>query len=164
MTTKLISIAAIDENRTIAIEGEGIPWDYPQDLEQYLEKTSDEHLLFGRKTFESTRQPVTKQSILLTRDPNYTVDNSNISIANSKEEALELLDSIEGDVYNIGGAKIYNMFLEETDELILSELPEDHTGYDQDRYKKFPNIEWDNWEEINQEEYENFTVKIYSRK
>lgn len=157
-------IAAMDENNTIAIEGQGIPWEIEEDLQQYLDKTRDKPLLMGRVTFESTSQKMPKPSVVLTRDESYTVDKDNVTVANSKEEAEEFMETLDEPIYNLGGAQIYDLFLDEADELIISHINGTYPAPDPSKEKKFPEISLEDWDIVDVEMYEDFQVITYNRK
>lgn len=160
----MVMIVAIDENNTIAIKGEGIPWDIEEDFNQYLEKTRDKPLIMGRKTYEATRQPMPKTSIVMTRDESYTVDNDNINVVHSKEEAEEILETIDEPIYNIGGSQVYSMFFEETNKLIVSHIDGEYKAENPENEIKFPEISLEEWEIENVELYDQFQLITYNRK
>lgn len=161
--TNLIIIAAIGEDNTIAIEGEGIPWDYPKDMEHYKKTVSNEHLLMGRKTFESIRKPLDKKSIILTKNKEYTTEYNNTCIVHSKEQALDKINSINEYFYIIGGESIYRLFLENSDKLIISEIPESYETKKSSKLRKFPKIDPNKWNIEGTIEFEKFIVKTYSK-
>lgn len=161
----MISIAAVAENDVIGIsDGESsIPWSLPEDVKHYKETISGEVVLFGRKTFDAVGQKAltSNHNIMLTRDETLTEDEvpENILIARSKEEAIDILNDLDSDVvFNCGGGTIYDLFLDETDVLLLSEIPEEYEG---DRY--FPDFDRDQWTADFRKEYDNFTVVWYNR-
>lgn len=156
-------IVAIDENNTMAIEGEGIPWDIEEDFNQYMDKVRDKSLLMGRKTFESTSQPINQPSVIMTTDDSYSVDNELVSIANSKEEAEELFDDIDQEIYNLGGSEIYSLFFDETDKMFVSHIDGTYEADDPKDEKKFPKISLDEWRIEDVEMYEEFQLITYKR-
>jgi dihydrofolate reductase len=159
---EMIMIAAMDEDNTIAIEGEGIPWDIEEDLQQYLDKTRDKPLLLGRKTFESTRQKMNKTTVVLTRDEDYTIEQENIHVANSKEEAEEILSTVDEPVYNLGGAQIYDLFIDTADTLIISHIDGEYNASEPSQEKKFPEISMEDWNIEDVEMYDEFQLVTYT--
>lgn len=157
-------IAAMDEDNTIAIKGEGIPWDIEEDLQQYLNKTRDKPVIMGRVTFESTSQKISKPSLVLTRNESYSVDNEKMTVAHSKEEAQEFIKSLDEPVYNLGGSEIYKLFIDDADELIISHINGIYDAENPKDEKKFPEISLDEWEITDVEMYDEFQVIFYQRK
>lgn len=159
----MTSIVSMDQERTIAIADEGIPWDLPDDGGIYMDIISSEHLVVGRRTYGKIRDYITKPSILLTRDPNYDTGQDHVYTAQSKEQAEYMLDQINGRVYNVGGSAIYDLFFDETDELIVSHVPKTYKGdllYDE---KKFPKIKLDDWRIKRIELHNGFRLIKYGR-
>jgi dihydrofolate reductase len=137
---KKIIIAALDEENVIGKNGE-IPWHYPEDLKYFKEKTTDNSVLMGRKTYESLpedfRPLPDRENIVLTRsDPDLS---ESVKIANSLEEAYEAAES--QTLFIAGGASVYNQALDDADKMVLTRIPEKHEG---DTF--FPEWEDENWE------------------
>ena len=60
-------ICAAAENNTIGLQGE-LPWNIPEDLQFFKEKTLGKALIMGRKTFESLGKPLPRRlNIIITR-------------------------------------------------------------------------------------------------
>lgn len=159
---ELIAVVAEDSSRTIAVEGLGIPWHYPEDKKQFKALVENEHQLFGRKTFEQMTNP-TKESIVLTHNENYSVSEPHIHVANSKEEAEKILSTFDDVVYNLGGSEIYELFFDECSKLIVSHIPEVADTED-NVAKKFPPILSDEWEITSVKEFTSFERVTYTRK
>ena len=92
--------------------------------------TSGHPILMGRTTFDSIGRPLPKrQNIVLTRDPNWSHDGVEVIHDISQIKDLTLLHEM---VYIIGGAQIYDLFLDQLDELIVvvrwSEVRRHHVG------------------------------------
>ena len=62
---------------------------------------------------------------------------------NNLEELLEYLKTIETDIMIIGGAQIYREFLPYTDIMLLTEITEDKSLIEADKY--FPEFNRDEW-------------------
>lgn len=60
-------ICAAAENNTIGLQGE-LPWNIPEDLQFFKEKTLGKVIIMGRKTFESLGKPLPHRlNIIITR-------------------------------------------------------------------------------------------------
>jgi hypothetical protein len=91
-------------------------------MQMYRDVTKDEILLCGRKTYESLpEQAIKDRSILVfSRNPEYKVDDErNHIVVNSIDEFLKM--KFAEDIFIIGGAEIYNLFLPRSD-LILDNV------------------------------------------
>ena len=173
---RITLVAAVAENGVIGNDGE-IPWYYPEDLEHFKETTSESPVIMGRKTFESiidrlgTPLP-NRINVVLTSDHG-TVYNSEWTTSDddwgvtppvsSIDEAVELAESYTDDLgtsatYVIGGASVYEQFLDRADKMIITEIPEEPEG---DTY--FP--EWDEseWKAMNVDERGELTITTYGR-
>ena len=60
-------ICAAAENNTIGLQGK-LPWNIPEDLQFFKEKTLEKALIMGRKTFESLGRPLPNRlNVVITR-------------------------------------------------------------------------------------------------
>jgi len=159
--TELISIVAKSENNIIA-DKNGIPWNYP-DKKQYKSRIHGQPLVAGRKTYETMlqyeKELLTKSNIaVLTTDESYVTPIKNHSAKNSKQQAINWISNQKSAVYNIGGGDIYSLLLDETDTLIISEIPQVVSGT-----VKFPTINYNNWNVVSIEDFGSFEVYTYNR-
>ncbi|PAW68510.1 MAG: dihydrofolate reductase [Verrucomicrobiia bacterium Tous-C5FEB] len=121
----LVAIVAMTTDRVIGRNGT-LPWHLPEDLAFFKRTTSGHPIVMGRKTFESIGRPLPKRrNIVLTRDPNWSAPGT--EVIHSPEDLTKLLD-INGTVYLIGGAEIYQAFLPHTDEILVTHVLEPHAG------------------------------------
>jgi dihydrofolate reductase len=121
----LVAIVAMTSDRVIGRNGT-LPWHLPEDLAFFKRTTSDHPIVMGRKTFESIGRPLPKRrNIVLTRDPNWSAPGT--EVIHSPEE-LANLPEINGTVYIIGGAEIYQAFLPHTDAFLVTHVFESHEG------------------------------------
>ncbi len=67
-------------------------------------------------------------------------------IFHSKEEFLLWAQLIEEEIFVIGGAEIYHLFIEEADQLYVTKIFEQFEGNEY-----FPKINWENWQLISKE-------------
>lgn len=130
---KLIGMVAMTAKRVIG-KGNDLPWHLPEDLKLFKQTTSGHPIVMGRKTFDSIGRPLPKrQNIVITRDESWSTEGVEVIYAPEDMDRLELMDS---EVYIIGGAQIYEVFLPHLDELLVSQVYEDYEG---DTY--FPEFE-----------------------
>ena len=104
-------IVANSVNGVIGKNG-NMPWHIPQDLKRFKTLTKNSVVIMGRKTFESIRKPLPDRcNFIISNKPSsnndvYSFKNIPSAIKYAKETFPNL------DIFVIGGASIYNQFLE----------------------------------------------------
>ncbi len=124
-------IAAIAKNKVIGVEGD-LPWDLPEDMKFFREKTSGHIIVMGRKTFESFPKPLKNRlHIVITRQQGYQAPEG-VEVFSSIDEALKFCEgqtSRWGDeVFIIGGGEIYKQTLDRADQLYLTLIDKEFEG------------------------------------
>lgn len=137
-------VVAKASNNVIGAKNDLI-WHLPNDLKHFKSLTSGHPIIMGRKTFESLGRPLpNRTNIVVTRDQNWNAED--IEIASSLQKAIEAAKKIDDDIYILGGGNIYKQAIEFTDVLYITEV---HHEFDGDTY--FPEIDSDEWEEVERE-------------
>lgn len=132
-------IVAMDLKNTIGKDNQ-LPWYIPSDLKHFKKITTGHTIVMGRKTFESIGKPLpNRDNIILTKNENYVVKGC--MVCNSIEEIFSL--SKDKEIFIIGGAEIYKIFLPYTDKLYITLI---HDKFDGDTF--FPRIKFSEWELI----------------
>lgn len=151
----LTAIVAMTPERIIGKDG-GLPWHLPEDLKLFRRHTTGNPIVMGRKTWDSIGKPLpNRQSIVLTRDKNWSADGA---IVIHTPEELNQLDLITPHVFIIGGAQIYDLFMPHLDEILISHVYENYQGdtvfpaFEQ----KFPQL-------ITEETYDTFELRRYKK-
>jgi dihydrofolate reductase len=122
---QLVAIVAMTTDRVIGRNGT-LPWHLPEDLAFFKRTTSGHPIVMGRKTFESIGRPLpNRRNIVLTRDTKWSAPGT--EVIHNPQELAKLAD-IDGTVYIIGGAEIYQAFLPLTDEVLVTHVLESHAG------------------------------------
>lgn len=164
----MIAIAAVDENWGIGYKGE-LLISLPEDQKGVFRKyTSGHTVVYGRKTlqtFPGERLLPKRTNIILTRNPDFVKEGA--VILHSTEELVHYIrNHRKEEIYLIGGAEMYNSFIEICDRAIITSIKASFTA---DAF--FPNLDEDpSWElveeepEIMSEKGVAFTVKHYARK
>lgn len=139
-------VAARARNGVIGADGD-IPWRIPADFAHFKRETIGHPLVLGRTTFEGIGRPLPgRQSIVLTRDPEWSYDG--VLVAHTIEDALALARDLD-DVVNIGGgAAVYEAAFPHATHQVLSEVqlePEGDTFY--------PDFDEADWVEEHREEH-----------
>lgn len=159
---KLVLVAAVAENGVIGVDGD-MPWHYPEDLRRFKELTLGHPVIMGRTTYESIESRLGgplpgRTNIVLSRQASLDLPED-VLHASDIDDAIEIaqnaLTSDREAVYVIGGAAIYEQFLDRADELMVTEIPESPRG---DTY--FPEI-GSEWNECDRETVGELTVVTY---
>lgn len=120
-----------------------MPWDIPADLRYFKDVTMGHPVVCGRKTLESMGGPLKgRRNIILTRNRDYEPDKG-CEIVHSVEEVLQLFSKSKEEVFIIGGAEIYKMFLPYANKLYITTIDQEFEG---DTF--FPNISEGEWTEV----------------
>ena len=152
---KLTAIVAMTPDRIIGKDGT-MPWHLPEDLKLFKRHTTGHTIVMGRKTWDSIGKPLpNRQSIVLTRDPNWAAEGATV-IHNPEE--LAHLDLISDHVFIIGGAQIYSVFMPQIDEILVS-----HIYQSPDGDTRFPEFESIFPRVTVEEKYETFELRRYTK-
>jgi dihydrofolate reductase len=159
-------IVAMGENRVIGSNG-NIPWHLPADFKHFKELTMGHPIVMGRKTFESIGKPLPgRVNIVITRDADYLRDGT--TMVNSPDAALAAAVVAPGadEMFVIGGAEIYKIFLSRAERIYLTQV---HGAFEGDVF--FPELGEGEWRLISSEENKkdehnafDFTYLVYERK
>lgn len=150
-------IVAIGKNFVIGKNG-WMPWNIPEDLRQFKEKTLNHTVVMGRKTFEAIGRPLPKRkNIVVTRDPRWHFDG--VETVVDLEAFLQQCQSGDEEVFIAGGAQIYQTALPYADKLIISHID---TEIDGDTF--FPKWDRSKFDVIDTVDYKDFSVKTYIKK
>ena len=110
-------IAALSPDRVIGVDGK-IPWHYSGDFKRFKRVTMGATVIMGRHTWESIGKPLPgRRNVVITRQ---NIDG--VQCFASLEEALQ---SCEGDVWFIGGARIYEEAMEYANLIDLTYVPDE---------------------------------------
>ena len=138
-------IVVIAENNAIGLNNKLLAY-VPGDLKRFKEITSGHTVIMGKNTYFSLpKRPLPNRRNIVISD-NKEDNFENCIMAYSIEEALEKCDK-EKENFIMGGASIYSQFLQYTDKLYLTKVDK---SYEADTF--FPQINYDEWELIEQED------------
>jgi len=118
----LVSIvAAMSENRVIGRGGE-IPWRLRDEQRAVRELTMGHCLIMGRKTWESVGRALPgRTSIVVTRNPNFSLAIENVFVANDFDAALQIArERGDDEAFVFGGEAVYALALPRADRLYLT--------------------------------------------
>ena len=145
---KISLIAAIDNNYGIGYKGE-IPWYIPSDLARFKTITMGHHILVGRITWDSIKNPLKgRRVIVVTSSPgSYNPEYSPELITDGVEKAIVYARTNgEEELIVAGGSSIYKATIGIADTIYLTRVMEFLVC---DRF--FPEIKLNEWKIIEKE-------------
>jgi len=140
----LSAIAAMARNRVIGVKNR-LPWNIPEDMKYFREKTKGKIMIMGRKTFESFQgKPLPGRfHIVITRQEGYSFPHPLVKIVSSMSEALDMarqmVPQYSDEVFVIGGSEIYEQSLPLLDRLYLTVIDRDYEG--DAKFPKFDHLQ-----------------------
>ena len=153
-------IAAISRNGAIGLNND-IPWHYPADMQHFRDTTRGYPVIAGRKTYESfqVRPLPGRLNIVLSRDASYRAEGGALVFSDLQEAFARAAEEGKDRVFVLGGAEIYRQALAQTDEMVLTFIPQEVEG---DAF--FP--EWDRktWKEVARREEDDLVFATYRRR
>ena len=137
-------IVARAENDVIGSKND-LPWYIPADLKRFKELTTGHTVVMGRKTFESIiarlGHPLPdRHNVVVTRQKSFT--SKGVTVVHE----VAAINDLEGEIFIIGGAEMYQQTLDFADGLYVTEVHADIPG---DTY--FPAIDPSRWHEVSRE-------------
>ncbi len=127
----LSHIAALAKNRVIGTEGT-LPWDLPEDMAFFRQKTLGHIIVMGRKTFESFPKPLKDRlHVVITRQKDYKVPDG-VHVFSDIISALSFCEKQvprwKKEVFIIGGGEIFSQTLPQTERLYLTLIDKEYPG------------------------------------
>jgi dihydrofolate reductase len=144
----LSHIVAVSENDVIGANND-LPWDIPEDLKFFRDKTKGKAMIMGRKTYESVGHPLPHRlSVIVTRNREYKVDGPNAVVCPDLKSAIEYCKTQTSkygeEIFIIGGGEIFKESLHMVDVIYLTRIHKPYKGdilYPKLDPKKFELIE-----------------------
>ncbi len=151
---KITIIAAIGKNMELGKNNDLI-WHLKGDLQFFKNYTINHKIIMGMNTFKSLPKLLPEREHIILSHQNNDIEG--VKLFNSFDNLLKYLDDLTEEVFIIGGASLYRLFIDCADELILTEIDDsDNTA---DVY--FPEFNKDNYEKtiIKENSDNNITYK-----
>ena len=145
----LSHIAAMGDNRVIGNHGD-LPWDLPEDMKYFMEKTRGHIIIMGRKTFETLEKPLPKRlTIVVTRQPGYDGRGCIVvpTVAAAIDEAKKHLSQWPEEVFICGGGEIYKESLPLAQRIYLTHIYKEFAGdayypeFDREKYNEISRVD-----------------------
>ncbi len=117
---QVVCVAAVARNGVIG-NGPDIPWRIPGEQAEFKALTLGHVLVMGRTTYESIGRPLPgRTTVVLTRDASWAAPG--VHVAHDLDSALELADTLPGDVMVAGGGEVYRAALPHADAHVLTQV------------------------------------------
>ena len=144
---KIMMIVAMDEQGTIG-QDEELPWRLSSDLKRFKKLTMADGLnavVMGRKTWDSLPKkfrPLSERlNIVMSRDTKWSDEGAEIALYPGRAIEIAYANGCD-ELWIIGGAQIYELYLNRIDEIHLTRVHTRNSGN-----ISFPDINWSEWEE-----------------
>jgi dihydrofolate reductase len=118
----IIGIVAIDRNGAIG-KGGTLPWHYSADLKFFKEQTTGNVCVMGRRTWATLKKPLPNRlNVVLTRAASIE-EQAGVVVLGSKQSVLALAPYLSCHLFIIGGSQVFEAFLPEIEEWVVTEVP-----------------------------------------
>ena len=112
-------IAAVGKNRELGKDNHLI-WHLPNDLKFFKETTTGKTIIMGRRTFESLPKMLpNRKHIVLSSSSDFPEE---VEVYNELKELLDAYKDTDEELFVIGGASIYRLFIDIADKMYLTEV------------------------------------------
>lgn len=137
-----ISFVWAEDKEALIGKDNDLPWHLPGEMKHFVDVTTGDVVVMGRKTYEGIPNPPLKNrlNIVLTRNKDYEAPGA--VICHSKEELFAYLKEkqIHEPIHVIGGSTIYELFMDKVNVLyrtIIDETFEGDTHMPEINYEAF---------------------------
>ena len=121
---KISIIAAVGKNLELGKNNKLI-WNLKEDLKYFKEMTMGKTVVMGEKTYYSIGKALPgRKNIVL------SFDDINLNDAKVCNNYMEIFSLVEEEIFVIGGASIYKLFLPYADKLYLTEIDDEDSSAD----------------------------------
>ena len=133
-----------------------MPWNVPEEYQQYLNFVSGQTVIMGRKSYEifGADLPATTTAIVVSRNTSI----AGVKVVQSFEDAVATAESIGKSTFVAGGGLIYAEAIPIADEMYLSTIKGEFEG---DTY--FPEFDVAEWEITEERDAVEFIFRKYRR-
>ncbi len=120
-------IVAVSENNAIGVKND-LPWNIPEDLKFFKEKTLNSIIIMGRKTYDSIGRPLPKRTTIVISKTATTKDfPEGVFLTHSIDEAIKKAAQLAEEknlkeVFITGGGEIYKQSLGVANKIYLTKI------------------------------------------
>lgn len=152
----MIIISAMSKDRVIG-SGQGMPWNVPEEYEQYLNFVKGQTVIMGRTSYEIFGPDIDcGHNIVVSRSIS---EVPGAVVCSSIESAIEKAKSFGKTIFSAGGSSIYEQTIPLAQTMYLSIIKGDYKG---DAY--FPEFNKTEWRVDRHKDHEDFEFFVYNRK
>lgn len=159
-------VVAMTKSGVIGKNGK-LPWHIPEDLANFKKITRDSIVVMGSRTWKSIPKkfkplPNRFNIVLTSRLKKFaSFSDVNVKFSDSLSDIIATYrhGAHTRPIHIIGGASVYEQALPHTQTLKISFIKDEYEG---DTF--FPKVNWDEWREVEKQEFEKFDFVIYERK
>jgi dihydrofolate reductase len=118
----IIGIVAVSSNLAIGKNGK-LPWHYSSDLKHFKRTTVGNAVVMGATTWREIGKPLpSRLNIILSRSRQ--IENSaGAVVVGSKPEITAMANYFRCDTFITGGAKTFDLFADDIEKWIVTEIP-----------------------------------------
>lgn len=146
----------MSEDRVIGT-AEGMPWNVPEEYQQYLRFIRGNVVVMGRRTYEIFGEDLPSETTAIVISQSVTFDN--VEMVENLDQALLKANSYDRPVFVAGGGRVYAEALPLADEMYLSTIKGEFQG---DTY--FPKFNLNDWDVVEERDEPAFVFRKYRRK
>ncbi len=151
-------IAAISKNGIIG-NGLKIPWHIPEDFKLFKEKTQNNIIIMGAKTWDALNRKALPNRINIIISKNQFKVPIECYLVKSIEDAFKKANEFKDkDIFIIGGGTIYSQTIENAKYLYISHIKEEYEGN-----IFFPKFDEKKYEILEEKEFDKFIFRKYSK-
>ena len=154
-------IAAVGKNNELGVNNSLI-WHLSGDLKFFKSVTSGKTIIMGRRTFESLPKMLPNRKHIVLSSSNEFPEG--VIVYNNLEDLLNDYNDSNEEIFIIGGASIYKLFIDKSDKLYLTKINESYDNAD----AYFPSFNENDFDEeiLGENEDNNIQYKhvLYKRK
>jgi dihydrofolate reductase len=160
MPKMLNLMVACAENRVMGRKNR-LPWRIPEDLKCFHEETAGKTIILGRICYQTWPRARADGRRLIVVSSDRSVARDGVQVAASVREALEIAETMPGEIYVNGGERIFEEVLA-LDRPMRLRLTLVHADVEGDRY--FPEWRQLKWREVSRRDSsdENFRYTFFT--
>jgi dihydrofolate reductase len=125
----IIGIVAVDRNLAIG-KGGTLPWHYSADMKFFKRDDARQYRRHGSPHWLTLKGPLKDRTNIVLSGNSSIAAHDSIIVMQDIDSVLEFAGKQEGDLFVIGGAKVYNAFLPHIERWIVTEVPLSVEGAD----------------------------------
>jgi dihydrofolate reductase len=119
----ITAIVAVAQNLAIG-KNNRLPWHYKSDLRFFKQTTTGNAILMGWKTWQSIGKPLPNRLNIVLSRTREIENGESVLLMRNRKQVLELEKYLNCDLFVTGGAAIFDLFKNDIERWIVTEIPE----------------------------------------